>query len=73
MTQQKPAHEIRLGSIKATIWANETQNGRRFNVTVCRLYKEGDEWKRTESFGRDDLPLVAKVADLAHTFIFQQT
>jgi hypothetical protein len=70
MTQQKPAHEIRLGSIKATIWANETQNGRRFNVTVCRLYKE---WKRTESFGRDDLPLVAKVADLAHTFIFQQT
>jgi hypothetical protein len=73
MTQQKPAHEIRLGSIKATIWANETQNGRRFNVTVCRLYKEGDEWKRTESFGRDDLPLVAKVADLAHTFICQQT
>ena len=24
----------------------------------------------TESFGRDDLPLVAKLADQAHTFIF---
>ena len=23
-------------------------------------------------FGRDDLPLVAKVADMAHTWIFQQ-
>jgi hypothetical protein len=72
MNAQKPVHEIRLGSIKAAIWANDTQNGRRFNVTVCRLYKDGDEWKRTDSFGRDDLPLVAKVVDMAHTFIFEQ-
>ena len=36
-----------------------------------RLYKDGDEWKRTDSFGRDDLPLVAKVADLAHLWIHQ--
>jgi hypothetical protein len=72
MNAQKPAHEIRLGAIKAAIWANDTQNGRRFNVTVCRLYKDGEEWKRTDSFGRDDLPLVAKVVDMAHTFIFEQ-
>jgi hypothetical protein len=72
MPQQKPAHEIRVGSVKATIWANETSNGRRFNVSFCRLYKDGEEWKRTESFGRNDLPLVAKVADLAHTYIFEQ-
>ncbi|OQB94404.1 MAG: hypothetical protein BWX86_01468 [Verrucomicrobia bacterium ADurb.Bin122] len=26
----------------------------------------------TDSFGRDDLPLVAKLADHAHTFIFEQ-
>jgi hypothetical protein len=26
----------------------------------------------TESFGRDDLPLVAKLADQAHTFIFER-
>ena len=24
--KQKPAHEIRLGRIKATIWENETEN-----------------------------------------------
>ena len=24
---KKPVHEIRLGSIKAAIWANDTQNG----------------------------------------------
>ena len=67
---KKPVHEIRIGRIKATIWENETQNGTRHNVTVSRLYKDGDEWKDSASFGRDDLPLVAKVADQAHSYIF---
>ena len=72
MSKQKPAHEIRLGRVKATIWANETDNGTRHNVSVSRLYKDGDEWKQTTSFGREDLPLVAKVADLAHLWIYEQ-
>jgi hypothetical protein len=71
-SKQKPAHEIRLGRIKATIWENETENGTRYNVTVSRIYKDGEEWKQTGSFGRDDLPLVAKVADLAHSWIYEQ-
>ena len=41
-------------------------------MTLSRLYKDGDQWKDSTSFGRDDLPLVAKVADLCHTWIFQQ-
>lgn len=75
MSQQsknRPAHEIRLGRIKATIWENDTQNVTRHNVTVSRLYKEGDTWKDSTSFGRDDLPLVAKVADHVHSWIFTQ-
>ena len=68
----RPVHEIRLSSVKAVIWANETDNGIRHNVTVGRLYKDGDEWATSQSFGRDDLPLLAKVADLAHTWIFEQ-
>lgn len=67
----KPIQEVRLGSIKAAIWANDTQSGTRHNVTFARLYKDGDSWKSSESFGRDDLPLLAKVADLAHSWIFQ--
>jgi hypothetical protein len=27
---------------------------------------------QVDSFGRDDLPLVAKLADQAHTFIFER-
>ena len=69
--KQKPVHEVRLGRIKAAIWANDTDNGTRHNVTITRLYKDGDEWKTSTNFGREELPLVAKVADLAHTWIFQ--
>lgn len=69
----RPVYEIRLGRIRAAIWENDTQNGTRHNVTLSRLYKDGDEWRDSSSFGRDDLPLVAKVADLAHSWIFGQT
>ena len=68
-----PVQEIRLGRIRAAIWENETQNGTRHNVTVSRLYKDGDKWKDSSSFGRDDLPLVAKVLDRCHSWIFDQT
>ena len=71
--KSKPVHEVRLGRVKAAVWANSTDNGVRHNVTLSRIYKDGEEWKDTTSFGRDDLPLVAKVADKAHDWIFEQS
>ncbi|MHC1767222.1 MAG: hypothetical protein AB9869_23575 [Verrucomicrobiia bacterium] len=68
----KPIHEVRLGFIKAAVWKNETEAGVRYNVTFSRLYKDGDTWNSTESFGRDDLLLLAKVADQTHSWIFAQ-
>ena len=69
--KQQPVHDIRIGAVKATIWENETSAGVRHNVTLGRLYKDAEEWKQTESFGRDDLLLVAKVVDQAHSWIFE--
>ena len=69
----RPVQEIRMGRIRAAIWENETQNGRRFNVTVSRLYKDGDDWKDSSSFGRDDLLVVAKVLDRCHTWIHTES
>jgi hypothetical protein len=69
MEKQKPAAEVRVGAIKAAIWRNEVEKGSRYNVTFQRLYKDGDEWRSSQSFGRDDLLLLAKVADLAHSRI----
>ena len=68
MTDTKPADEIRFGRVKATIWMNTTEDGHaRYSVVFSRIYREGDQWKSTHSFGRNDLLLLAKVADLAHT------
>lgn len=69
----RPIHEIRLGPIKAAIWANETKVGIRHSIKVSRLYRDGDNWATSDTFGRDDLPLVSKVTDLAHTWIFVET
>jgi hypothetical protein len=72
MTQSKPVHEVRLGKVKAAIWRNETDAGTRFGVTLSRIYKTDNGWESSASFGRDELPLVAKVADMAHSWIYQQ-
>lgn len=72
MSKEKPVQEVRMGSIKAAIWRNNTPSGVRFNVTFSRLYKDGDDWKATDSFGRDDLLVLAKVADRAHSWIHDQ-
>ena len=69
----RPVHEIRLGRIRAAIWANPTDTGVRHNVTLCRLYKDdkSGEWRDSQSFGREDLPLVMKVSDLAMLWIYE--
>ena len=72
-TPTKPAAEYRLGRIKTTIWANHTAAGEVwFNVQVVRLYLEGNQWQESTSFGRDDLPIVAKAADMAFAWIWSQ-
>ena len=73
-TKEKPVNEVRFGAIKAAIWKNDTTGGVRYNVTFSRIYKDkdDDQWKSTDSFGRDDLLVLGKVADAAHTWIHQQ-
>ncbi len=69
---ERPVHEILVGRVKAAIWSNETPNGTRFNVTIVKLYKYGEEWRQTKGLGRDDLPPLVKVADQAHTWCYNQ-
>ena len=54
------------------IGLNETQLGSRHSVQFFRLYKPdgAERWQNTTSFNRDDLPLVAKLADMAMLYIY---
>jgi hypothetical protein len=68
-----PLRTFRLGRIKAALWENEADQKKCYNVTFARTYlDDARNFHDTDSFGRDDLPLVAKLADQAHTFIFNR-
>lgn len=70
---KQPVKTFRLGRIKAAVWENETDQAAFYNVTFARTYRdEAKQFHDTDSFGRDDLPLIAKVADQAHSFIFER-
>jgi len=63
-------HEIRIGRLKAAIWRNESESGIYHTVSFQRLYRnEQDEWRSASSFRRDDLLLLAKLADHVHSHI----
>lgn len=64
-----PAHTIRIGYIKCTIW----KNGEHFNSTLTRSYKDDKgDWQDGDSFSHADLPVVTKVADMAADWISAQ-
>jgi hypothetical protein len=68
----RPFHEIKHRSIRATIWKNDTAKGPMYNVTVSRLFKDGQQWKDSHSFAFDDLMNLAKALYDAHSFISGQ-
>ena len=67
-----PVYELRMGLVKASIWENHTKQGTNYVVTVIRLFKNGTEWKESTRFYRDDLLVVAKLLDQAHSWIFRK-
>ena len=70
MANQRPHDEVRIGAVKAAIWQNQAGDRIRYNVTFSRIYRDAEgQWKTTQSFGRGDLLVLAKVADQAHSRI----
>jgi hypothetical protein len=70
----KPAHKIRSGVLQVTIWRNSSgEKGPWYSVNASRSYKaDDDSWRETDSLGFDDLLPMAKLFDLAHTWILHQ-
>jgi hypothetical protein len=68
----KPAHKIRSGGLEVAIWRNEGEKGPWYSVTMSRSYKQGEKWKQADSYAADDLLLLAKLLDQAHSWIIGQ-
>ena len=70
--KRQPAKKFRIGAICMTIWKNSKDGRAWYSATPSRSYKQGEEWKETDSFGDDDLMNLARLCDLAQTWIMNQ-
>lgn len=68
---KRPIHEIRRGLIKVCIWRMKSRSGVRHTVSIVRLFRDGDVWKESSRFGRDDLPLAGVALNEAFKWIYQ--
>ena len=68
-----PVKTLRIGRLKATVWENGSEDRTFYNVTFARTYMGDDKkFRDTDSFGRDDLLLLSKLADQAHSFVCER-
>jgi hypothetical protein len=73
--KNRPIHEERIGRICAAVWEHADGNGKVwYNVTFSRIYKDQNgNWQRSDSFGKGDIPLLIKVADRCHDWLYDSS
>ena len=71
----KPVQAFRMRGISVAVFANEvsSKDGHRqylmHNVSLQRTYRDGDEYKTTSVFRRDDLPILQRLVQQAWDYI----
>jgi hypothetical protein len=66
----KPAKSVKLGGIEVAIWENSSKEGKKFfTTTIERNYKNGEEWKKTNSLRNEDLPKAILALQEAYHFV----
>ncbi|NLF70815.1 MAG: hypothetical protein GX575_17430 [Candidatus Anammoximicrobium sp.] len=68
----RPVKVFRARGVTASIFENESKTGDTFHkVTLQRTYHDGKEFKTTDSFSRDDLPIAGKLLADAWAFVLE--
>ena len=68
-TGNQPIHRIRRGRLGASIFENTSRDGETYlTAQFDRSYRDGEDWKHTKSFGKNDLLSLAKLIDLTETW-----
>ncbi len=68
-TKTKPIDTLRDGSLKATIWKNQSEKGGFYSVEFSRTYKDGESFKDSHSFSGAELLRISRLAEIAYTEI----
>ena len=73
----KPVKRFSCGAISASVWSDTKIVGQEMveihSIKIDRAYKDGDEWKYTQSFSVEDLPKVAIVANEVYKYLRLRT
>lgn len=65
--RNRPAETLREGTLKATIWRNESESGPFHTVSLARTYKDGEgELRDSASFRAKDMLPLAELTRQAH-------
>ena len=63
----QPVKRFRVGSVTAAVWKNDGN----MSVTLQKSYKDGEEWKNTDTLFHGDIPCAVKALERAEAFIAQ--
>lgn len=74
---KKPVKQFKCGALGVSVWERRHNDEVFYNATASRAFldkKDTSEsaegtWKYTDSFGRDDLPIVASLLNTAFSWI----
>lgn len=78
--KQKPAATFRAGALSVSVWERRHNDEVFYNATPQRAYLDekdtsGDSdgtWKYSDSFNRDDLPVIAQLMNAAFFWIINR-
>lgn len=72
MSNNQPSRKFRIGAVTATVWENANGDRAFYNTTVSRSYKDGEDWKETDSLGHGDLLNASRALNRAEAWISDQ-
>lgn len=70
--QKKSNHEIRIGLIKVSILQKKTQTADRFSFKLERLFRDGQQWRKSTRLDHGDLLIASKALELAYEWVEAQ-
>lgn len=69
-----PVHRLRSGALSVSVWEQKGTKGQFYTVNAQRAYTQDDgkTWEHTDSFSRDDLPVIGSLLLQAHAWIVRK-
>ena len=68
----QPVKHYRLGDVHASVFLNEGEDGSFHTITMHRRYKDGNEWKTSDSFTGSQMANAIVVGQLAASYVVSQ-